>query len=125
MKDVRVAILGACGWMGKCHSMGYRNASLMFPEEQVRAKITWLVDEARERLAGIAPTYEEARTSQNWRDVLADPDLDLVDICLPDHMHYEVAKAALEAGKHVYCEKPFTSTSRVLGTTFPRIRRTI
>ncbi len=111
MKEVRVAILGACGWMGKCHSMGYRNASLMFPQEQIRAKIAWLVDEARERLATIAPTYEEARTSQDWRDVLADPDVDLVDICLPDHMHYEVAKAALEAGKHVYCEKPFTSTA--------------
>jgi predicted dehydrogenase len=40
-----------------------------------------------------------------------DPEVDLVDICLPDNLHYPVAKAALLAGKHVYCEKPLADTA--------------
>jgi predicted dehydrogenase len=47
----------------------------------------------------------------NWRDAVNDPDVDLIDICLPDSLHYEVALAALNAGKHVFCEKPLTNTS--------------
>ena len=44
MKTIKVAILGACGWMGKCHALGYRNAALLFPAKGVRAEIAWLVD---------------------------------------------------------------------------------
>jgi predicted dehydrogenase len=111
VKTVNVAVLGACGWMGKCHSMGYRNSSLMFPDAGAQARIVWLIDEAGDRLERIAPAFGGARTSTDWRKALQDPEVDLVDICLPDHMHYEVSRAALEAGKHVYCEKPFTSTA--------------
>ncbi|CAN0594883.1 unnamed protein product, partial [Ectocarpus sp. 12 AP-2014] len=46
-----------------------------------------------------------------WQEAVADPDIDLIDICLPDNLHYEVAKAALLAGKHVYCEKPLADTA--------------
>lgn len=111
MKTVKVAILGACGWMGKCHSLGYRNAALLYPDNGVRAEIAWLIDEAEPRLEALRPSYDGARISTRWQDALDDPEVDLVDICLPDHLHYEVAKAALLKGKHVYCEKPFTSTA--------------
>ena len=110
MKPVNVAILGACGWMGKCHSMGYRNAPLMFPELGSIPKITWLVDDAAARLDQIKGTYGDVKTSTKWQDALKDTEVNLVDICLPDHLHFEVAKAALLAGKNVYCEKPFTAT---------------
>jgi predicted dehydrogenase len=110
MKPVNVAILGACGWMGKCHSMGYRNAPLMFPELGSIPKIAWLVDDAAARLDQIKDAYPNVKTSTSWQDVLKDPEVNLVDICLPDHLHFEVAKAALLAGKNVYCEKPFTAT---------------
>src|SRR5262245_52949883 len=112
MKSVSVAILGACGWMGKCHSLGYRNLPLLFPEHNVEADVHWLIDEDEPKLRSIGPAYRGARLSTRWRDAIDDPEVDLVDICLPDHLHYEVAKSALERGKHVYCEKPFTSTAR-------------
>jgi predicted dehydrogenase len=111
MRAVKVALLGACGWMGKCHSLGYRNAALLFPEKNVSPEIIWLVDEAERKLSELQPIYSGARISTNWREPIADPEVDLVDICLPDHLHHEAAKAALLAGKHVYCEKPFTSTA--------------
>lgn len=108
---VKVALLGACGWMGKCHSLGYRNLPLLYPEDQTDVVISWIVDADADRLARIAPAYPGARVSTDWLDVLADETVDLVDICLPDEMHFPVAKAALSAGKHVYCEKPFTANA--------------
>jgi predicted dehydrogenase len=97
--------------MGKCHSLGYRNAALLFPKSAGRPDIVWLVDEAAAKLEELRPIYDTAKTSSHWRDAVGDPDVDLVDICLPDHLHFPVAKAALQAGKHVYCEKPFTSNA--------------
>ncbi len=111
MKPVAVAILGACGWMGKCHSLGYRNTPLMFPDLGPGPKIGWLVDEAGARLDQIKAAYGDVKTSSDWREPLNDPEINLVDICLPDHLHFEAAKAALLAGKNVYCEKPFTATA--------------
>ena len=57
------------------------------------------------------PIIPPAACSTEWRVVLDDPSIDLIDICLPDSLHYETAKAALKAGKHVYCEKPLTETA--------------
>jgi predicted dehydrogenase len=108
---VGVAILGACGWMGKCHSLGYRNLPLLFPQYAAAADIRWIVDSDPERLDAVSGAYPGARTSTDWRKVLEDPDVALVDICLPDNLHFQVAREALLAGKHVYCEKPFTATA--------------
>jgi predicted dehydrogenase len=108
MAKVGVAVLGAGGWMGKCHSMGYRNAPLMFPEDRIETHVRWLVDESQSRLDLLAPAFHDVRVSRNWEDVLADPEVSLVDVCL---LHYQVARAALLANKNVYCEKPFTATA--------------
>jgi predicted dehydrogenase len=51
------------------------------------------------RSASPAPTAD-------WRDLLADPTIDLIDITAPNALHHEMAMAAIAAGKHVYCEKP-------------------
>jgi predicted dehydrogenase len=109
--QVGIAILGVCGWMGKCHSLGYRNAPLLFPENETIANILWIVDSDEKKLMAIKFAYPNARVTTDWREVLSDPEVDLVDICLPDNFHYAVARAALLAGKNVYCEKPFTSTA--------------
>jgi predicted dehydrogenase len=82
----------------------------MFPELGSIPRIAWLVDDAATRLDQIKDAYGDVKTSTNWQDALKDPEVNLVDICLPDHLHFEVAKAALLAGKNVYCEKPFTAT---------------
>lgn len=111
LKSVRVAVLGACGWMGKCHSLGYRNMALLYPQAGVQPEIRWIVDEAKDRLEGVRASYPGSRATTRWQEALDDPEVDLVDICLPDHLHYEVAKAALLKGKHVYCEKPFTANA--------------
>lgn len=111
MRKTRVAVLGACGWMGKVHSMAYQNIPFLFGSDNGTAEVAWLVDGDPKGLAKAAAIIPSAKSSTDWRDALADPSVDLVDICLPDQLHYEVAKAALLAGKHVYCEKPLTNTA--------------
>lgn len=112
MSVVRVAVLGACGWMGKTHTLGYQNLPYLFGDSRGRAEIAWLVDGDAAKLAAIAACVPGVRTSSNWQDVIDDPTVDLVDICLPDALHYQVSKAAILAGKHVYCEKPLTENAR-------------
>ena len=55
--------------------------------------------------------YEGAKGTTRYQDLLVDPNVDLVDIIVPHVMHYEIAKAALEHGKHVLVEKPITVKS--------------
>ena len=111
MKKIRVAIIGASGWMGKVHASGYLNAPLLFGPEKGGAEIAMLVDENTARLKELAPAFGSPKISNDWREALADPEIDLIDICVPDFLHFEIAMAALEAGKNVYCEKPLCDTA--------------
>ena len=110
MTEVKVAVLGAAGWMGKVHTMAYQTFPHFFGEGAGTARVVVLVcrDTNTDDLAFRAPG---ARILQDWKDAVADPEVDLIDICLPDNMHYEVAKAALLAGKHIFCEKPLADTA--------------
>jgi len=63
-----------------------------------------LAEQAAERLL-IPKAYG------NWKDLVADPDIDVVHVASPNYLHFEHAKGALEAGKHVICEKPLAMTA--------------
>ena len=111
MKKVRVAVLGASGWMGKVHTMAYQTFPHFLGSENGTAEVKILVEANPDAAADLAQRAPEARIVQDWKEAIADPEIDLIDICLPDSLHYEVAKAALLAGKHVYCEKPLADTA--------------
>jgi predicted dehydrogenase len=70
------------------------------------AELTWLCDLDETHLAPIAARYPQARATQRFDDLLSDDALDAVVIATPVPTHYELAKQALEAGKHVFVEKP-------------------
>jgi len=95
---VRVGVLGAGAWARGAHLPGYRRD----PRCQVIAIADTEIDRAREvaREFAIPDAVADARTVIN-RD-----DIDVIDVCTPSHTHFELAWAALEAGKHVLCEKP-------------------
>ena len=90
MDVVRVAVLGACGWMGKTHTLGYQNLPFLFGDSRGRAEVRWIVDGDEAKLKETAREIPGVRTSSRWQDVIADPDVDLVDICLPDSLHLAV-----------------------------------
>ncbi|MEP3280549.1 MAG: Gfo/Idh/MocA family oxidoreductase [Stappiaceae bacterium] len=97
---IRVAIIGA--GIGREHLAGYQ----AHPD---RFSVRILCDLDMERAAevvGGAPIRIEA----DFAAVLADPDVDLVDICLPPHLHFSATLDALRAGKHVVCEKPLVTS---------------
>jgi predicted dehydrogenase len=70
------------------------------------AELTWLCDASEERLADYGKRYPAARTTADFDEMLADGELQAVVIATPVPTHYPLAKRALEAGKHVFVEKP-------------------
>lgn len=96
---IRIGVIG-CGYWGPNHLRVY---------SQLRdARVTAFADLDARRLSTIGAQYPEARGYADVRELLARPDVDAVVISVPTRKHFEVAKAALEAGKHVLCEKPLT-----------------
>lgn len=108
---VKVAVLGAAGWMGRVHTMAYQTFPHFFGPDYGRAQVVALVARDGDGAGELAALVPAAKVLNDWRDAVNDPAIDLIDICLPDAMHYDVAKAALLAGKHVFCEKPLANTA--------------
>ena len=65
-----------------------------------------LADVNEESAAKAAAALGFARSTSDWRAMVADPEIDVVNITAPNALHKEMALAAIAAGKHVYCEKP-------------------
>ena len=112
MTVVNVAVLGASGWMGKVHTMAYQTFPHFLGTEGGTARVAALVTTNPAAAKDLAFRAPDAKILAHWEDAVNDPDIDLIDICLPDNLHYDVAKAALLAGKHVYCEKPLADTAQ-------------
>ncbi|WP_406302070.1 Gfo/Idh/MocA family oxidoreductase [Streptomyces sp. NBC_00885] len=96
-------------FMGAAHSQGWRTAGRVFdlPLRPVLAAIGGR-DAAAVRAAADRHGWTAAET--DWRDLVTRDDVQLVDICTPGDSHMEIAVAALEAGKHVLCEKPLANS---------------
>ncbi len=62
-----------------------------------------------EKVQELAKANHVKKTYECYEDMLADNDVDVIYLGVPNHLHYAMCKQALEAGKHVICEKPFTS----------------
>ncbi|MBW9120065.1 Gfo/Idh/MocA family oxidoreductase [Microbacterium trichothecenolyticum] len=105
---LRVAMIGY-GFMGAAHSVGWRQAPRVFslPDEVEMAVV---VGRNAEAVADAAAQWGWQESATDWREVIARDDIDIVDIVTPGDSHAEIAIAALEAGKHVLCEKPLANT---------------
>ncbi|MFC7492738.1 MULTISPECIES: Gfo/Idh/MocA family protein [unclassified Nocardioides] len=107
-KPLRVAMIGHA-FMGNAHSQAWRTAPHFFPLP-LRPDMAVLVGHDAGRAAEAAERLGWAESSADWRDVVNRDDIDVIDICTPGDTHAEIAIAALEAGKHVLCEKPLANT---------------
>jgi predicted dehydrogenase len=98
---ITVAVVGA-GFMGSAHTANYKAL-----DGRVRVKA--VVSRSHERAARVAETVG-AEATTDLASVLADPEVDAVDVCLPTGLHREAVEQALGARKHVFCEKPIALT---------------
>ncbi|MFV0364178.1 MAG: Gfo/Idh/MocA family protein [Suipraeoptans sp.] len=110
MKQIRIGLIGA-GWMGKAHSNALLNAQMLFGPDYGTAVFEIVADTNEEAAKSAQKNLGYNRYTSNWEEVVSDPNVDLVDIATPNAFHYEAAKAALENGKNVYCEKPLSISS--------------
>jgi len=103
-KKLHVGLIGA-GYMGKAHAIAFKNAPAVFP---LSAEIVcdMLADICEEHAAEQAQALGFHRSTGDWRTLVNDPAIDIVDICAPNHLHKPMALAAIAAGKHIYSEKP-------------------
>jgi len=100
------------GWMGLVHSRSYRSIADRFFGSGIRARLVICADdvEARAREGQERLGFEHYTT--DWRKVLSHPDVEVVNVASPNHLHVEMVRAATAAGKHVFCEKPVGRDSR-------------
>ena len=103
---LRVAMIGH-GFMGAAHSQGWRVAPRFFDLE---ANPVMQLVVGRSGAEASAEKWGWAESGTDWREVIARDDIDIVDIVTPGDSHAEIAIAALEAGKHVLCEKPLANS---------------
>src|SRR5580693_6758092 len=101
MEQIKVAVFGT-GFMGRVHVEALRRLGNV----EVVAVAGRTVERARE----FAAAHSIERSTGDYRDLLSDPELNAVHICSPNSQHFPMAKAALEAQKHVLCEKPLASS---------------
>jgi predicted dehydrogenase len=105
---LRVAMVGH-GFMGAAHSQAWRTAPRFF-DLGAEPEMAVIVGRDPERTEAARQQYGWQAASTDWRAVVADPDIDVVDVVSPGSSHVEIAIAALQAGKHVLCEKPLANT---------------
>ncbi len=101
-KRLRTAVIGT-GFVGRVHVEAIRRLGFV--------DIAAIVDVNLSQAQKYADEFGAEKALADYKEVLADPTIDAVDICTPNAYHAPIAKAALEAGKHVMCEKPLATSA--------------
>jgi predicted dehydrogenase len=95
---LRIAVLGAGRWAELAHIPGW--------QRDPRCEVTVICDPLLERAQAFAKQFDIPIASADWQEVIGMSDIDVVDVCTPSATHYELSLCAINAGKHVLCEKP-------------------
>ena len=95
---LRIAVLGAGRWAELAHIPGW--------QRDPRCEVVAICDPVLEQAQAYAKKFNIPQATSDWQAVVSREDVDVVDVCTPSSTHFELSWAALEAGKHVLCEKP-------------------
>ena len=99
-----IALLGT-GFMGKAHAIALRSVGTVFPDVG-SPRLCQLVDTDAGKARSLAADWGFNSGTDDWASACTSEEVDIVDICTPNHLHKQMALAAIDSGKHVYCEKP-------------------
>jgi predicted dehydrogenase len=95
---VGVGVIGAGVWARNAHLPGYKR--------DTRCRLVGIADTEIDRARDAAREFDVPFMTADARELIGREDVQLIDVCTPSHTHFDLAWAALEAGKHVLCEKP-------------------
>jgi predicted dehydrogenase len=109
VRDIGVGLIGYA-FMGKAHTNGYRQMPVFFYPPPARPRLVAICGRTKEAVAEAAKRFGYETYYTDWRKLLKDDRIELVDNCLPNNIHAEPCITAVEAGKHVICEKPLAKT---------------
>lgn len=109
MKHLNVGLIGA-GFMGKAHSLAYAAMPMFFWPAPAIPNRRIIADISDESARDAAARYGFELSTGDWRKVIEDKEVHVVDISTPNSTHAEIAIAAAGAGKHIICEKPLSRT---------------
>jgi predicted dehydrogenase len=104
MNTIGVGLIGT-GYMGKCHALAWNGVRPVFGDGP-RPRLVHLAEVSDDLAERKADEFGFERASGDWRALIEDPEVEVVSVTTPNQFHAEMAIAALEAGKHVWCEKP-------------------
>jgi predicted dehydrogenase len=107
-KELRVGMVGYA-FMGAAHSQAWRTVNRVF-DLPARARMSVICGRDESKVAEAATRLGWEAYTTDWRELIARDDVDVIDVCTPGDSHAEIAIAALEAGKHVLCEKPLANS---------------
>ncbi|CAM3094930.1 Gfo/Idh/MocA family protein [Tsukamurella hominis] len=102
---VRVAVIGM-GWMGRVHAQAYARVPHHYPDGVAVPVLAAVADDVPGRAEAFAARFGADSAYSDWRDVLGDPSIDAVSVTVPNFLHREIGTAVLDAGKHLWIEKP-------------------
>ena len=108
MASLGIGLIGT-GYMGKCHALAWNAVASVFGDVE-RPRLAVLAETSQALADEKARELGFARATGDWRSLVNDPAVDVVSITTPNAFHPDMAIAALEAGKHVWCEKPMATT---------------
>jgi predicted dehydrogenase len=109
VKDIAVGLIGYA-FMGKAHTNGYLKMPVFFYPPPAKPRLVAICGRTEEAVAEAAKRFGYETYYTDWKKMIKDDRIQLVDNCLPNNMHAPPTIAAVEAGKHVICEKPLAKT---------------
>ena len=121
--EIGVGVLGYA-FMGKAHSNGYLQMPVLFYPPPAKPKLVAISGRTEAAVAEAARRYGYQRYYTDWRDLVKDERIELVDNSLPNNMHRDPSIAASEAGKHVFCEKPLAMNYREAKEMYDAVTKT-
>jgi predicted dehydrogenase len=110
MKTYTVGILGF-GFIGKVHAYAHRTLPLYYPQSDFRTRITHIGTSTAATAQQACAQVQAEVAVADFREITENPDIDIVHICTPNHLHKDMLLSAMENNKHIYCDKPLVTNA--------------
>ncbi|MCP4623075.1 MAG: Gfo/Idh/MocA family oxidoreductase [bacterium] len=110
MNTYKVGILGF-GFIGKVHAYAHQTIPFYYPQSDFRTRITHIGTSNMETARKGCEQIQAEVAVADYREITENPDVDIVHICTPNHLHLDMLLSAIKNNKHIYCDKPLTATA--------------